>query len=1416
MGKTIHRRWTDRWGWIALMSALVGACLALPVVVRAADRSAPPWYQRQATWEETMRFSRETLMRFEANEEARILSRQASDPVLKQFEPLTVELARGDKPRAIRLGVAGLQRLSITSNRFGGKVRGLIGQPRLVRSDGTAVSWNPSAPGTARFPGSPPLETLKTPIQIGGQKIQDGFYLADNEVRLELGGKYQWFEALLVLTHGEAGDRQTFRIDWRGRLEQNEQRRVRRELLRTLASRNFQPGLNETDTQIADPDGIWTADWKPGDVSELARRYAGRCLGQLQKEATRLVPAAKTPDDLAKVREFYRLSCRCRRLKEQLEGTSIQAVRLAIEDLFKEFPTRYDGAKHRRVVVELDSRREAVLHSLADGDRQAIEPAQRLVAAVRDALLANPLLDFDRLLVVRRGFAADRARHVNDAQAGFVPANYLNQAAMPRTGWENEIAVLSSLRGGIRLERLYKPLESKIVRDVRLDFSADRLLFSSIDANSRWALFQVQRDGSGLAQLTPTEYRDLDFFDGCYLPDGRIVVCSTGNYFGLPCLGGHGQIASLYLLDPATKKLRQLTFDQDSDNDPTVLNDGRVLYQRWEYSDIPHYYSRRRMSMNPDGTGQLALYGSNSWFPTAFRFAKAVPDHSSRLVGIISGHHDFGDCGRLAILDPGLAGAYPFRYHPTSKEWGVEGKPIAVTPEVLPAEQSGFVQLVPGHGKPVPGTVCDAIVRDVYQKELPSLTTHPHPLSSKYFLVSMKPTPQSLWGVYLVDVFDNATLIAELEGSALFEPIPQMARPQPPVIPDRIKPESRTADVHIADIYAGPGLQGVPRGTVKSLRVFAYHFGYMAKAGFWMIGTNSGWDVKRVLGTTTVEEDGSAHFQIPANTPVSIQPLDSEGRAVQLMRSWLVGMPGERVSCVGCHEPRGATLPLRRTVASQRNAPALETWYGPPRPFAFAHEVYPVLEKHCIGCHRDVPLVGPRGKPCFKTADTAYDTLHPYIHRAGVESDMALLNPMEYHASTSPLIQMLEKGHHGVKLADLDRQSRERLYSWIDLNVPKAGSWNPPEWQQCDQVRRRRELAIRFANDGTDPEAEYRRAEETFQKRTPIAFVAPVEPRIEPDYLKAEGFPFSADEAKRLQAANPAGTRKVLDLAGVKMTLTWIPAGEFVMGSLEGAADERPRAVVRVAKPFWMAVTEVTNAQFSRFDPEHDTRYIDMHYMDHTVPGHIANHADQPVARVSWSEALQFCRWMSQKMGLKVTLPTEAQWEWAARAGSPKQFFYGTMDADFSRFANLADQSLRWYSMGFDGPSALPKRSPYPPAMNFPLHDERFRDKWHVVDYVGQADANPWGLQDMVGNVSEWTRSDYLPYPYTDLDGRNTENGNRRKVARGGSWADRPADAGSSVRRAYVPWQKVHDVGFRVIVEDSTSPASVAAATAAP
>ena len=104
-------------------------------------------------------------------------------------------------------------------------------------------------------------------------------------------------------------------------------------------------------------------------------------------------------------------------------------------------------------------------------------------------------------------------------------------------------------------------------------------------------------------------------------------------------------------------------------------------------------------------------------------------------------------------------------------------------------------------------------------------------------------------------------------------------------------------------------------------------------------GIQSGWDIKRVLGTVPVEEDGSVLFTIPANTPISIQPLDENGAAIQMDAQWLTGMPGEIVSCIGCHEDQN-TIPIpKRTIASTKQARKLEVPEGGVRPFTFRLEV---------------------------------------------------------------------------------------------------------------------------------------------------------------------------------------------------------------------------------------------------------------------------------------------------------------------------------------------------------------------------------------------------------------------------------------------------------------------------------------------
>ena len=142
-------------------------------------------------------------------------------------------------------------------------------------------------------------------------------------------------------------------------------------------------------------------------------------------------------------------------------------------------------------------------------------------------------------------------------------------------------------------------------------------------------------------------------------------------------------------------------------------------------------------------------------------------------------------------------------------------------------------------------------------------------------------------------------------------------------------------------------------GTVKKLRVYQVRILLSATRA---ATTSSAWKAAGTcaasIGTVPVEADGSAMFQVPANTPVAVQPLDAEGKALQLMRSWFVGMPGENLSCVGL--PRDAELHRRacaRPGRPQAAGASPTPWYGPKRGFSFMREVQPVLDKYCVGCH---------------------------------------------------------------------------------------------------------------------------------------------------------------------------------------------------------------------------------------------------------------------------------------------------------------------------------------------------------------------------------------------------------------------------------------------------------------------------------
>jgi formylglycine-generating enzyme required for sulfatase activity len=548
-------------------------------------------------------------------------------------------------------------------------------------------------------------------------------------------------------------------------------------------------------------------------------------------------------------------------------------------------------------------------------------------------------------------------------------------------------------------------------------------------------------------------------------------------------------------------------------------------------------------------------------------------------------------------------------------------------------------------------------------------------------------------------------------------------------------------------------------------------------------------------------------FKIPANTTISLQPLDKEGRALQLFRSWLVAMPGEDLSCIGCHESPSEPPVTNKTIASGKAPQRITPYRQRVEGYSFNAEIQPVLDAHCIECHDGTKPERPnfkdrrveRAGSLSQNFSNAYYAFHRYFRRPGPESSGTMNIPYEYHASTSEGIQLLEKGHHGVKL---DADSWRRLYTWIDLNVPYHGSWTNTYTNNDSK----RSLTAKHSAEAAKLRAKYASVYDDWEYTPDHSY--PVTAQVERDpemraspEVSVPRWPFDAAAAQRMQQAVGPQPKKVLDLGqGLQITLVRIPAGEFVMGSDEDTPQEHPRHRVKIEKPFWMSENEIDNRLFFAFKPEHNASVFDQQWKDHVRLGYYANYDEQPAVRMSWQDARDFCAWVGQKTGRPVDLPTEAQWEWACRAGSDRAMAFGSVGSDFTAYANLADKSIEKFAVSGVNPT-FRSNLVGNPVFDFIPRIAEFDDGQFLISGTRQYQPNIWGVYDMHGNVAEWTRSDYVSYPYR-ADASNSLDAGTRKVVRGGSFFDRPYRATSSYRLGYAPWQGVFNVGFRIVVEE--------------
>jgi formylglycine-generating enzyme required for sulfatase activity len=247
--------------------------------------------------------------------------------------------------------------------------------------------------------------------------------------------------------------------------------------------------------------------------------------------------------------------------------------------------------------------------------------------------------------------------------------------------------------------------------------------------------------------------------------------------------------------------------------------------------------------------------------------------------------------------------------------------------------------------------------------------------------------------------------------------------------------------------------------------------------------------------------------------------------------------------------------------------------------------------------------------------------------------------------------------------------------------------------------------------------------------------------------------------------------------------LVYIPAGHFKMGSANGKQDEKPVHDVYL-DGYWIGKYEVTVGQYRNFLEDTGRRPIE-EWVSTYSPGD-----DYPMIGVNWENALAYCRWLSEKTGLNFRLPSEGEWEKAAKGNSVSKYFWGDSVNNACEYANIADMSAKskfdtWTIINCD-------------------------DGYIYTASVGSFKSNSYGLHDMAGNVWEWCMDWYDSNFYKNSPAKNPLNlkDGSSRVVRGGAWSDAKNNIYTANRGHLFPYfkdqKKKKIVGFRVKMAHGT------------
>jgi len=601
--------------------------------------------------------------------------------------------------------------------------------------------------------------------------------------------------------------------------------------------------------------------------------------------------------------------------------------------------------------------------------------------------------------------------------------------------------------GEVKVETLLD-CPAGLIRDPNVSYDGKNILFAmrANDTSDDYHLYVMELATRKVRQITFG--LGVSDIEPCWLPSGDIVFVSSRCIQNTDCW--RQSVSNLYTCDSEGRFLRRLGYDQVHTNYPQTLDDGRVTYTRWEYNDRGQIFPQPLFVMNSDGTGQAEFYGGNSWFPTSILHARGIPG-TQKVIAIASGHHTMQK-GKLIVVD---------------RSKGIQ-------------EDAGVEYLAPRRKAVAERNDHSGSVGEAFQ--------YPCAFDERHYLVTYCPegTPQPQraeipvpFGVYFMTDDGRRELLAYDPTTQCGQALPVLSRPVPPLKPSQVDYTKTTGTYYVQDVHVGQAMEGVPRGTVKALRAVAieyraadaYYNSNIGEAGRSHSRTppsinNGSWDVKHVLGTVSVEEDGSAYFEVPARTPVYFQLLDDKGYVVQTMRSWSTLQPGEAQACVGCHESKNESPPPTAALAMRKGVRRLAPFnrfsgqhgaknpvadrslsgrdavkafltvnspdgFGEPEGFSYVREIQPIWDAHCVACHTGEKSedgdqrteVG--SKPVEKRPFSLKGDVLPYSYAQCPNNGDASQDA--HRAFTASYLNLTKFGHGGPVVNWISAQSRPSL-----------------------------------------------------------------------------------------------------------------------------------------------------------------------------------------------------------------------------------------------------------------------------------------------------------------------------------------------------------------------------------------------------